>query len=78
MRQADARLWRSRPNRPLLNRSHAHRMEVFDLYFASVVSWTLHPGYNKPDTPKPSLAELRELVEAMLEEREKWLSSQQR
>lgn len=52
-------------------------MEVFDLYFATVVGMTIHPGFNKPETHKPTLDELAELVTEMLETREKWLSLQQ-
>lgn len=52
-------------------------MQVFDLYFASVVAMTLHPGFNKPDTHKPTLDELAELVEEMIKVRNRCLSSQQ-
>lgn len=74
---AYAGIWRSWLNRPLLNRIRTYRMEVFDLYFASVVAMTIHPGFNKPDTHKPTLNELAELAAQMIEVREKWLSSQQ-
>ncbi len=84
MRAADANVWRSGPNRSLLNRSHVYRMEltrtspdpvsVWDIYFCGLVSMTMHPGFEKENTHRPTLEELAKVADAMLLERErKWL-----
>jgi len=41
-------------------------MTTWNLYFASLVSMSLHPGYLRPDTEKPTLHELAQLADQML------------
>ncbi len=81
MRTPNADVWRSGANRSLLNRSHSYRMEltrtsphpvsIWDVYFCGLVSMTLHPGFNKPDTVRPTIQELAGVADLMLSEREK-------
>lgn len=80
MRAADADVRRSRPYRSLLGapqgsgmeltRTSPHPVSVWDVYFCGLVSMTLHPGFNKPDTPNLTVEECAKLADAMLEERE--------
>ncbi len=46
-------------------------MSVWDVYFCSIVGITMHPGYNKPETHKPSIEECAAIADQMLKEREK-------
>lgn len=41
-------------------------MDAWEIYFASLVAMTMHPGYLRPDTPKPTLEELAELADKMV------------
>lgn len=51
-----------------MNEQHA-----WDLYFLTLVGWGRHPGYNRPNTPRPSLEECAKLADDMLEiRRRKW------
>lgn len=52
-------------------------MEPWDIYFSSLVAFTLHPGYQREGTHVPTISECAELASLMVEEREKWLLSQQ-
>ena len=52
-------------------------MDVFDIYFSSLVAFTLHPGYEREGTERPTIKQCAELAQQMLEEREQWLLSQQ-
>ncbi len=48
-------------------------MDRTDLYFVTLVSWTLHPGYQREGAKKPTLDEIGDLVDAMLKMRDtKW------
>jgi len=40
---------------------------LFAIYFAGLAAMTIHPGFNKPDTPKPTLDELADLAMQMVE-----------
>ncbi len=42
---------------------------AWDMYFAGLVSMTLHPGFNKPNTPKPTIEECAEIADEMLKYR---------
>lgn len=42
-------------------------MDTFDIYFASLAGWLLHPGYNRPDTPHLTLEEIAIMAEHMME-----------
>lgn len=42
-------------------------MREWDIYYASLVGWLLHPGYQKPDTIKPTLEEIADLADQMKE-----------
>lgn len=46
-------------------------MDVFDIYFASLCALTLHPGYEREGTERPSIEECAQLALEMIEEREK-------
>lgn len=46
-------------------------MEVWDLYFASLVSFTAHPGYLREGTHKPTIEECAAMADAMVDERNK-------
>ncbi len=45
-------------------------MEVFDLYFASIVAMQLHPGQNRDNAKPLTLEESAELAQQMLKIRE--------
>ena len=42
-------------------------MDAWDLYFASLVGWLLHPGYLRPGTSRPDLNELADLADEMVD-----------
>lgn len=42
---------------------------AWDIFFGALVAMTIHPGFNKPNTPKPTLEELAELADQMLKYR---------
>jgi len=42
---------------------------AWDIYFAGLVAMTIHPGFNKPNTPKPTLEDLAEMADQMLKYR---------
>ncbi len=46
-------------------------MSEWDLYYASLMAFTLHPGYLKPGSNPPSPADVAVLADEMLKEREK-------
>ena len=46
------------------------KMNTWEIYFASLVAMTLHPGYTRPETPRPSLDELAELADEMMKYKE--------
>ncbi len=46
-------------------------MEIWDIYYASLVAMTLHPGYNRPDTRKPTLEHCAKIADQMVEIAEK-------
>lgn len=48
-------------------------MEAFDIYFASIVSMTLHPGYNRENATPLTLEQAAQLALEMIEVREKCL-----
>ena len=50
-------------------------IEIFDMYFASLVSITLHPGYNRENAVQPTLEDCAEMAAKMLEVREKYTNS---
>lgn len=52
-------------------------MEIWDLYFAQLAAWRLHPGYQREGAKVPSFSEIAEMADEMLKEREKWLLRQQ-
>ena len=43
---------------------------VWDIYFASLAGWLFHPGYQRPDTIRPSINDVAELADAMMEIRD--------
>ena len=46
-------------------------IEVWDLYFASIVGFTAHPGYEREGTKKPTVAEAAAIADQMMAERNK-------
>ena len=42
-------------------------MNHWDVYFASLCGWMLHPGYSKPGTPRPTLEQIAEMADQMEE-----------
>jgi hypothetical protein len=50
-------------------------MNTWDIYFSTVVGWSLHPGYNKEGTKKISLEEAAKIADEMMRLRgeRKWL-----
>jgi len=50
----------------------------FDFYFCQLVAWTLHPGYARVGTPKPTLNDLADQAEELVrisEEKQQWPQS---
>lgn len=45
-------------------------MDTFDIYFASCVAMSLHPGYTKPETKPLSLNRCGVIAAAMVEYKE--------
>jgi len=45
-------------------------MDLWDYYFGVLASWLLHPGYLREGTKVPSLEEISDLVDKMIEIRE--------
>ena len=46
-------------------------MTVWDVYFAGLVSMTIHPGFNREGTEKPTLEECADMADKMMLERDK-------
>ncbi len=42
-------------------------MDEWDLYFSCLAGWILHPGYNRQDTSRPTLEEVADLADQMVE-----------
>lgn len=53
-------------------------MDQLDVYFASLVAMTLHPGYTRGDAIRPGLEECLALSVEMVELKEKLLWQLQR
>lgn len=51
-------------------------MDVWDLYFSTLCSWHLHPGYLREGAVKPTLEECADIADEMLkirdERRSQW------
>lgn len=43
--------------------------DPWDVYFASLAGWLLHPGYQRPGTAIPTIEDVAELADQMMEER---------
>ncbi len=41
-------------------------MDKFDLYFATLAGWLLHPGYLREDAVRPTLEACADLAETMV------------
>ncbi len=54
-------------------------MDQWDIYFASLVAMSIHPGYTRQDTEQPTIKQLADLADEMKKERDtrQWLSTQQ-
>lgn len=48
----------------------ADHMEVWDLYFATLAGWTLHPGYKRAGTTQIDLMDCARLANQMMEIRQ--------
>lgn len=46
-------------------------MEPWDLYFCQLCGWLLHPGYQREGTRVPSLDEIADMVDRMMEVRQR-------
>ena len=42
-------------------------MDTWDLYFASLCGWMLHPGYQREGAESPTLRQCAELADSMEE-----------
>ncbi len=53
-------------------------MDTWDIYFATIVGMSLHPGYNREDTEAYTLEDLAIIADDMMELRSKhkWQSGQ--
>jgi len=40
-------------------------VEQWDIYFASLAGWLLHPGYLRPDAQPPTLEEIADICDQM-------------
>jgi len=57
------------------NQPGASEQIAWDMYYATVVGFTMHPGYEKPGTEKPSLEKLAEMADEMMIHRgQRWQS----
>ena len=48
-------------------------MGVFDIYFASLVSMAMHPGYNRENVTQPTLEDCAEKAQEMIAIRDKYV-----
>jgi hypothetical protein len=48
-------------------------LDVFDMYFASLVSMAMHPGYNRDNVTQPTMEECAEQAQEMIEIRHKYV-----
>jgi hypothetical protein len=53
------------------NDNKAHRQLAWDMYFASIYGWSLHPGRTRDKATPLSIEEAADLADKMLMEREK-------
>jgi hypothetical protein len=51
--------------------------EEWNLYYITVVGWSLHPGYNKPGTKKLTLEDCVKIATEMQKEKPRWVGEQQ-
>lgn len=51
--------------------------DTFDLYFSGLVTMSLHPGYLKYETDRPTTKQCAELALQMLEEKQCLFTSQE-
>lgn len=47
-------------------------MTKWDLYFSTIVGWSLHPGYTREGTKRITIEEAATMATKMVEEAEKW------
>lgn len=54
--------------------------DAWELYYSTLCSWYLHPGYQREGTVRPSLEEIADIADEMLKVRNKrtrkWRQSQ--
>jgi len=53
------------------------KIDIFDIYFATLAGWTLHPGYNRENTEKLTLIDCAIMAGQMIEVKKAWQQSQQ-
>jgi hypothetical protein len=52
-------------------------MNTFDLYFSTIIGWSLHPGYQREGSKPLTIQEAGKLASEMMEERKKWVGLDQ-
>jgi hypothetical protein len=48
-------------------------LDVFDMYFISLASMAMHPGYNRENVTQPTMEECAEQAQEMMKIRNKYV-----
>lgn len=69
MCKANASIWCSGHDRSLLMDLEEQRL--WDAFYAGIVGWSYHPGYNRDNIEKPTLEDCAKVADEMIEIRRK-------